>query len=303
MATNSMSNRVVDQLTTVRDYVRWAASRFEQAELFYGHGTDNAWDDAAALILQSLYLPWNSNAEAWAATLTLAERECLVARVEARVSLNTPVPYLTGQAWFCGLKFCVNEDVLIPRSPIAELIENGFEPWLASAPGQILDMCAGSGCIGIACAYAFEWAEVDLAEISEPAIAVAQKNIEQHQLQDRVRAVHSDCFNSAELGSYDLIVSNPPYVNAEDLAAMPSEFHNEPSLALGSGEDGLDFCRRFLTQAANHLNDDGVLVVEVGNSWPALEQAFPALPFTWLEFERGGHGVFVLNKQDLINNI
>jgi ribosomal protein L3 glutamine methyltransferase len=298
-----MSDTPLGQLSTIRDYVRWAASQFEQAGLFYGHGTDNAWDDAAALVLQSVYLQWNVAAEAWAANLTLAEQTMLIERVNTRVALKTPVPYLTGQAWFCGLQFEVNHDVLIPRSPIGELIEKGFEPWLMSSPTRILDMCSGSGCIGIACAYGFEWAEVDLAEISTAAIVVAERNIVKHGLSDRVRTIQSDCFNSIEPCEYDLIVSNPPYVNSEDLAAMPSEFHNEPSLALGSGEDGLDFTRRFLRQAASYLSDEGVLVVEVGNSWPALEKAFPKIPFTWVEFERGGHGVFVLSKHDLVSNI
>lgn len=298
-----MPNSVHQQLHTIRDYIRWAASRFEQAQLFYGHGTDNAWDDASALVLQSLYLPWDVNPDTLSARLTLTEKELLVERIELRLSKRTPVPYLTGQAWFCGLKFVVNEKVLIPRSPIAELIENGFEPWLAASPRRVLDMCTGSGCIGIACAYAFEWAEVDLSDICAEAIAVAEQNIIQHQLQDRVKAIQSDCFDGIAAGAYDLIVSNPPYVNTEDLAAMPAEFHNEPSLALGSGDDGLDFSRRFLTQAADFLSDEGILVLEVGNSWPSLEAAFPKLPFTWVEFERGGHGVLVLSKQDLVNNI
>jgi len=298
-----MPNTVPQQLLTIRDYIRWAASRFEQAQLFYGHGTDNAWDDASALVLQSLYLPWDVNPDTLSARLTLAEKELLIERIELRLNKRTPVPYLTGQAWFCGLKFVVNDKVLIPRSPIAELIENGFEPWLAGSPRRILDMCTGSGCIGIACAYAFEWAEVDLSDICAEAITVAEQNILSHQLGDRVKAIQSDCFDGIEGGVYDLIVSNPPYVNTEDLAAMPAEFHNEPSLALGSGDDGLDFSRRFLQQAADFLSDEGILVLEVGNSWPSLEAAFPNMPFTWVEFERGGHGVLVLSKQDLINNI
>ncbi|WP_299977985.1 50S ribosomal protein L3 N(5)-glutamine methyltransferase [uncultured Pseudoteredinibacter sp.] len=290
---------VEQELYTIRDYIRWAASRFSEARLFFGHGTDNAWDEATALVLQSLHLPWDCDKDTLSARLTLVERELIVERVGRRIDERLPLAYLTGQAYFCGLCFDVNEHVLVPRSPIAELIENGFEPWLASPPNSVLDLCTGSGCIGIACAYAFEWAEVDLSDISAEAIAVAEKNIKRHQLEDRVRAVESDLFEGLQDQSYDLIVSNPPYVNAEDLSTMPAEYQQEPEIALGSGADGLDFTRRLLKEAAARLNDGGVLIVEVGNSWPALEQAFPEVAFTWLEFEHGGHGVFMLFKEQL----
>lgn len=294
-----MANSPEQQLHTILDYIRWAASRFEEAGLFYGHGTDNAWDDASALVLQSLHLPWNQARDTLSANLTMEERRLLIERIGIRVNQRIPVPYLTGQAWFCGLKFKVTENVLVPRSPIGELIQNAYEPWLTTEPRRILDLCTGSGCIGIASAYCFEWAEVDLSDISSEAIEIAEQNIKLHKLEDRVRAIESDLFSALEGERYDLIVSNPPYVNEEDLSAMPAEFQNEPSIALGSGFDGLDFTRRLLAQAGEHLNDDGILLVEVGNSWPALEQAFKDTPFTWIEFEEGGHGVFALGKSQL----
>ncbi|MBB6523371.1 50S ribosomal protein L3 N(5)-glutamine methyltransferase [Pseudoteredinibacter isoporae] len=290
---------VEQDLHTIRDYIRWAASRFSEAELYFGHGTDNAWDEATALVLQTLHLPWDTDKDTLSARLSLTERKLLVERIERRVNERLPVAYLTGQAYFCGLSFAVSEDVLVPRSPIAELIEQSFQPWLQEEPSRILDLCTGSGCIGIACAYAFEWAEVDLSDISPAAIQMAEKNIARHQLADRVRAVESDLFAGLTGERYDLIVSNPPYVNAEDLASMPEEYQQEPEIALGSGEDGLDFTRRLLAEAAEYLNDGGALIVEVGNSWPALEKAFPELPFTWIEFERGGHGVCLLFKEQL----
>lgn len=291
---------VEQELYTIRDFIRWACSRFNEAGLYYGHGTDNAWDEASALVLQSLHLPWNVDKDTLSARLSMAERQLIVERIERRTNEHIPVAYLTGQAYFCGLSFAVNSDVLVPRSPIAELIEQGFEPWLQDEPKRILDLCTGSGCIGIACAYAFEWAEVDLSDISKEAIAVADKNIRKHHLEDRVKAIESDLFAGLVDQRYDLIVSNPPYVNAEDLQSMPTEYQREPEIALGSGEDGLDFTRRLLLEAADHLNDGGALIVEVGNSWPALEKAFAELPFTWVEFENGGHGVFLLFKEQLL---
>lgn len=288
------------ELISVRDYIRWGTSQFNAAGLFFGHGTDNAWDEAAQLVLHALHLPvQESNPHWFDARLTLVERKAVMELLERRIRERVPAAYLTGEAWFAGLKFHVDERVLVPRSPIAELIEQGFEPWLQQFPAKILDLCSGSGCIGIACAYAFPEAEVDLSDISPDALAVAERNIEEHQLQDRVRAVQSDLFGGLQRRVYDLIVSNPPYVDRDDLAAMPAEYHAEPALGLASGDDGLDFTRRLLNEARAHLTSEGLLVVEVGNSQPALEQAFPELPFTWLEFAQGGQGVFVLTAADL----
>ncbi len=296
----SLEQDICAELISVRDYIRWGTSQFNAARLFFGHGTDNAWDEAAQLVLHALHLPvQESNPHWFDARLTLAERKAVLELLERRISERVPAAYLTGEAWFAGLRFHVDERVLVPRSPIAELIEQGFEPWLQQFPAKILDLCTGSGCIGIACAYAFPEAEVDLSDISPDALAVAERNIAEHQLQDRVTAVQSDLFGGLQDRVYDLIVSNPPYVDRDDLAAMPAEYHAEPALGLASGNDGLDFTRRLLSEARGHLTPDGLLVVEVGNSQPALEQAFPELPFTWLEFAQGGQGVFVLTAAEL----
>ena len=291
---------IMQNLYTVRDFIRWGASRFNEEALFFGHGTDNAWDEAVALVLHGLFLPPDSSLQVMDARLTSPEKERVLMLLERRISERLPAPYITGKAWFCGLEFQVDERVLVPRSPIAELIEAGFEPWLSRPPEQVLDLCTGSGCIGIACAYAFEQAQVTLSDISRDALDVAEQNIVMHQMQGQVRAVHSDLFAALAGERYDLIVCNPPYVDKEDFHSMPSEYHHEPELALASGSDGLDFSRRLLQQAANHLEDNGVLVLEVGNSWPALEAAFPDLDFTWLTFERGGHGVCVLTREQLL---
>ncbi len=290
---------VIQQLETLRDYIRWGVSQFTQAELYFGHGTDNALDEAVRLVLYGLAIPAGMEDHFMEAKLTLEERERLVALIRRRVDERIPLPYLTGEAWFAGLVFAVDSRVLIPRSPIAELIEQGFEPWLAGRPvHRLLDLCTGGGCIGIACAHYFNEAEVELADLSAEALAVANSNIERYELQGRVRTVQSDLFNVVE-GRFDLIVSNPPYVDQEDLSSMPAEYQHEPAMALGSGDDGLDITRRILSTAANYLTEEGLLVVEVGNSCIALEQAYPEVPFTWVEFERGGHGVFVFSRQEL----
>lgn len=288
-----------DELLTIRDFLRWGASEFIAAKLFYGHGTDNPWDEAEQLVLHAINLSPPLGEEWLDARLTLNERKKVVANLARRIQERVPAAYITGQAWFAGLPFAVDERVLVPRSPIGELIQKRFEPWLANEPLQILDLCTGSGCIGIACAYAFPDAYVQLSDISFDALAVAEENIEQHGLGERVFAMQSDLFENLQGQVFDLIVSNPPYVDAEDMAGLPGEYHAEPELGLASGDDGLDFTRRLLTEAADYLSEQGVLLVEVGNSWPALEAAYPALPFTWIEFERGGHGVFVLNAEDL----
>lgn len=288
------------ELVTLLDLVRWGASRFNEAGLHFGHGTDNAWDEALQLVMHGLHLPLDSKPEVLQARLTLEERREVMALLERRVDERLPLPYLTRKAHFCGLEFYVDERVLVPRSPIGELIRNGFQPWLQVEPLAILDLCCGSGCIGITCAAAFPEARVDLADIDSGAVEVAQTNINRHHLNERVRAVQSDLFSGLEGFSYELIVCNPPYVDARDLAEMPQEFRAEPEIALGSGDDGLDFTRRLLREAANHLQPDGLLVCEVGNSWEALEEAFPTVPFTWPEFADGGHGVFVISREELL---
>ncbi len=292
--------QITNTLITVRDYVRWGASSFNQASLFFGHGTDNAWDEAVQLVMAAVHLTGTENPHVLDARLTDSERLNVLDMLLARVEQRLPAAYITQQARFAGLWFYVDERVLVPRSPVAELIERHITPWLPIEPEYILDLCTGSGCIGIACAYEFPYAEVDLSDISDDAIAVANINISKHQMEQQVTAVQSDLFANLEGRCYDLIISNPPYVDAEDLAAMPTEYQAEPAIGLGSGVDGLDFTRRLLQAAAQHLNDQGVLLVEVGNSGEALEEAFPELTFTWVELERGGHGVFVLTREELV---
>lgn len=292
---------ILDNLHTVRDYLRWAISRFHEHQLFFGHGTDNAWDEAVQLIMHGLHLPPDGDQRLLDARLTGEEKRVLLALLERRIVERVPTPYITGEAWFAGLPFHVDERVLIPRSPLAELIQQAFDPWLPTAPERILDLCTGSGCIGIACAFAFPEAQVVLSDISPEALEVAAQNIDRHGVAGQVTMVESDLFVALSDQRFDLIVSNPPYVDAEDFSALPHEYRHEPELALASGDDGLDFTRRLLAEAADHLTEKGVLIVEVGNSWPALEEAYPALPFTWLEFEHGGHGVFLLTRADLVS--
>ncbi|MAT51666.1 MAG: 50S ribosomal protein L3 N(5)-glutamine methyltransferase [Porticoccaceae bacterium] len=290
---------ILNTLFTVRDYLRWGCSRMLAADVYFGHGTDNAWDEMVRLLMHVIHMPPEGDPRVLDARLTTAERQAVLQLLEDRIEKRLPLPYLTREAWFCGLSFYVDERVLIPRSPLAELIENGFQPWLSEPPLRILDLCTGSGCIGIACAHAFPEAEVVLSDISVDALAVAEHNIDMHGVGDRVRAVQSDLFESLHGERFDLIITNPPYVDADDLEAMPGEFGHEPELALASGVDGLDFTRRLLAEAAGHLTEQGVVIAEVGNSWVALDAAFPDMPFIWLDFERGGDGVFMLRREQL----
>lgn len=281
-------------LRTIRDFIRWAVSRFHREQLFFGHGVDNAFDDARQLVLGALELPFAVADSYLDCRLEADEIAHLHDLLNKRIEQRIPTAYLLGEAWFYGLPFIVDERVLIPRSPLAEQIEQRFTPWLGYTPARILDLCTGSGCIGIACAYEFDEAEVVLADISFDALEVANLNIERHGLEDRVYTVQGDGFDGLPGQRFDLIVSNPPYVDAEDFAQMPAEYQHEPEIGLACGDDGLDLVRRMLAQAADHLNDNGVLVVEVGNSQAHIEQTYPEVDFTWLEFSRGGHGVFLL---------
>ncbi|WP_114417901.1 50S ribosomal protein L3 N(5)-glutamine methyltransferase [Marinospirillum perlucidum] len=292
---------LVQELQTLRDFIRWAMTSFNRHNLYYGHGTDNAWDEALHLVLGSLHLPWNTDERLLDARLTQLEREKLLELIRRRCEEHTPLPYLLGESWFAGLPFKVDPRVLIPRSPIAELIENNFSPWISEdePPKRILDLCTGSGCIGIACAYAFPTAQVTLSDLSEDALEVAEENIAAHHLRDRVFTTASDLFASLQGERFDLIVSNPPYVDATDLSLMPDEYRQEPELALAAGEDGLDLARVILAEARQHLNPGGVLVVEVGNSEEHLQALFPQVPFLWVEFESQARGVFVLTAEQL----
>lgn len=298
-----MSNRqsaALRDLLSIKDFIRWSYSRFNQADLFYGHGTDNAWDEAVNLVLGALKLPLDFDKDLMDCKLTVIEKKRIIKMLDQRISKRTPLPYLLGEAWFMGLPFKVTQDTLIPRSPIMALLKEEFQPWLKQYPLNILDMCTGSGCLGITAALIFEDAKVDISDISLPALEVAKQNIKLHQVEEAVEAIHSDMFDALVDRKYDLIICNPPYVDADDYQTAPTEFHQEPELALTSGFDGLDFTREFLTQAANHLHDNGIIVYEVGNSEIALQQAFPEVPFMWVELEHGGNGVFVISKEDLV---
>ena len=287
---------------TVQQALDWATQAFDNADLYFGHGTDNAWDDAVALVLYAIDAPPDADRDILQQELTVEQQQQLQTLFKKRIDQRIPVPYLTHQAWFFGLPFYVDERVIIPRSPIAELIEEQFVPWVEpQAVKNILDLCCGSGCIGIACAYAFQDANVVVSDISKDAISIANKNIEANIMSEQVQAIQSDCFQSIPPQKFDIIVSNPPYVNAEDFASRPEEYKHEPDLALASGEDGLDLTRQILAQAKHYLSDHGILVIEVGNSADALQDAYPSLPFTWLEFENGGDGVFLLTADQLCN--
>ncbi|WP_296271382.1 50S ribosomal protein L3 N(5)-glutamine methyltransferase [Pseudomonas sp. UBA6323] len=282
------------RLRTLRDYIRWAVSRFQAEQLFFGHGTDNAWDEARQLVLGALHLPWEISDAYLDCRLEDDEHAHLQALLKRRIEERVPTAYLLGEAWFCGLPFVVDERVLVPRSPIAELIDCHFSPWLPAEPARILDLCTGSGCIGIACAYEFPEAEVVLGDLSFDALEVANLNIERHGLEERVYCVQGDGFAELPGQRFDLIVSNPPYVDAEDFADMPAEYQHEPAMGLACGADGLDLVRRMLAEAADHLTERGVLIVEVGNSQVHVEALYPEVDFTWLDFQRGGHGVYLL---------
>lgn len=294
------SKSLMCELRTVVDFIRWGSSRFNASGLFFGHGTGNALDEAAWLVLHTLHQPYDLPISYFNAVLTLEEREQLVEIIERRISQRKPAAYLTGEARFAGLSFFVDERVLIPRSPIAELIEQSFSPWLE--PDQvhsILDLCTGSGCIAIACAYAFTNATVDAVDICRDALAVAKINVDNHHCSDRVELIQSDLYTELEGRRYDLIVSNPPYVNSAEWQTLPKEYHAEPKLGLEGGKSGLNHVEKILKNANKYLNKKGILVVEVGNSAEILQQAFPQVPFYWLEFERGGDGVFLITGEQL----
>lgn len=288
------------ELQTIRDLVRYATSKFNEHSLFFGHGTDNSWDEAIALILHTLHLPHRMFLSVVDTRLTEEEKDKIFDLIDERISRRIPVPYLTNEAWFAGLSFYVDERVLIPRSPTAELIENQFQPWIhPENVSNILDLCTGSACIAIACAYAFPEAQVDAVDISNDALAVAKINTLRHNTEDQVHLIQSDLFTNLENKKYDIIITNPPYVSTEEMNILPEEYQHEPVSALEAGNDGLDFVDTILKEAGKHLTKHGVLVVEVGNSETTIVEKYPHIPFIWAEFERGGDGVFILTKDQI----
>jgi ribosomal protein L3 glutamine methyltransferase len=289
-----------DELVTVGDFLRWCATELGRADVYFGHGTDNAWDEALSLVCGAVGIPWDKLEFVLASRLTGRERRALARMLQLRISRRIPVPYLTGEAWFAGHRFIVEPGVLIPRSPIGELIGKAFAPWLPREPATVLDLCTGSGCIGIACAYAFPDAEVLLADVDDQAIRLAERNVRMHAMEDQVRVVKADLFEGIPVTGFDLIVVNPPYVDADELARMPAEFAHEPRIALEAGSDGLDVVRRLLVDAREWLSDDGVLVVEVGNSAEALASSFPGLSLIWPDLGYGGRGIFIVDRPGLI---
>ncbi len=291
------------ELFTLRDLLRFSVSRFNEAGLFFGHGSDNAWDEAAYLLLHALHLPLDRLEPFLDARLTAAERDIALDVIGRRIVERLPAAYLTREAWLGGHRFYVDERVIVPRSFIAELLSEQLSPWVEDpwAVGSVLDLCTGSGCLAILAALAFPNASVDAADISPDALAVARRNVDDYGLDARLRLVESDVF--AALGEatqntrYDVIVSNPPYVDAESMSALPEEYRREPQLALASGEDGLDLVRRILRDAKRHLNPGGLLIVEIGHNRDALEAAFPDTPFTWLDTAAGDQYVFLLQDR------
>ena len=288
----------------LKNFLETVAERFESAGLFYGHGTDNAWDEAVYLVFSTLGIDFAADDTVLSRTLQDEEVKRLQMLVDRRINERIPVAYLVGEAWFAGLPFKVDERVLIPRSPMAELILQGFATLLPHYPNRILDLCTGSGCIGLACAMRFADAQVDLADISVPALTLAQENLDRYDLQQRVQCLQSDLFSSIpnrDSGKgYDLIVCNPPYVSREEVDELPAEYRCEPELGLLSADNGLALPLQILQQAADYLSDDGVLILEVGYTHVALSQRLPAVPLMWLEFACGGEGVLVLNRLQLL---
>jgi ribosomal protein L3 glutamine methyltransferase len=289
------------ELSTLRDLLRFAVSRYNEARLFFGHGTDNAWDEAVYLLLHSLHLPLDRLEPFLDAKLTSAERADLLHLIERRVKERLPVAYLTNEAWLGEFSFYVDERVIVPRSFIAELLREQLAPWVEDpdAVADVLDLCTGSACLAILAAHAFPAARIDAVDLSPDALAVARHNVADYDLAARIRLVEGNLFAGLKSRRYDLIIANPPYVNAAAMATLPAEYRREPELALASGDDGLDLTRAILAGARRQLRPHGLLVVEIGHNREALEAAFPETPFTWLDTTAGDQYVFLLHRDDL----
>ena len=299
---NNYFSGATHNLCTVRDFLRFAVSRFNQAKLFFGHGSSDAYDEAIYLILHTLHLPLDRLDPFLDARLTDMECAEVLNIIQQRVEQRMPAAYLTHEAFLGDFSFYVDERVIVPRSFIAELLLEQLAPWIAEPDeiGSVLDLCTGSGCLAILAAHAFPYASVDAVDLSPDALAVAERNVADYDLRDRVHLIESDLFAKLNGRQYDLIISNPPYVDAASVTALPQEYLHEPKLALGSGHDGLDATRIILEHAAQHLTANGLLVVEIGHNREVLEAAYPDLPFTWLDVSAGDQFVFMLHKNDLL---
>ena len=296
-----MFTQAETHLSTLRDLLRFAVSRFNEAGLFFGHGSDNAHDEAAYLLLHTLDLPLDRLEPYLDAKLLPEEKSLALSLIRRRVEERIPVAYLTNQAWQGGFDFYVDERVIVPRSFIYELLGDAIRPWIEydELVHRALDLCTGSGCLAIQMAHHYPDAQIDAVDLSLDALEVAAINVEAYGLEERINLIHTDLFEGLE-GTYDLIVSNPPYVDAESVAELPEEYLHEPELSLGSGEDGLDATHQILLYAAKYLNPHGVLLVEIGHNRELLEAAYPELPFTWLETSGGDGFVFLLTREQLL---
>ena len=300
-----MSLAITEELLTLRDWLRWAVTRFEETGVFYGHGTDNAFDEAAWLILAALKLPRSASDSRLDtfldARLTVAERQRLHQLIQQRTVRRVPTAYLVQEAWLGPYRFTIDERTIVPRSYFAELLAEGFSPWVDDPEqiGSALDLCTGSGCLAILMADAFPDATIDAIDLSTDALAVARRNISDYGLDERIAAIESDLFAAVPDARYDLIISNPPYVTAEMMAALPAEYRHEPVMSLAAGDDGLDVVRRILADAPEHLNPGGILAIEVGHNRDIVDAAFPELPLTWLDTGSSEGKVFLLHREDL----
>ena len=293
--------QILNELSSIRDWLRYAVSQFEDSDVFFGHGTSNAYDEAVWLIFGFLHLPHDTIENFLDAHLTSKEKKDLSFLIEKRINDKIPTAYLLNEAWLRDYKFYVDERVIVPRSLIAESLSENLYPWIDD-PEKIysaLDLCTGSGCLGIMMAHSFQNAMIDLVDLSEKALQVAEINVNHYGLHDRIKLIQSDLFNGLEGKKYDLIISNPPYVNQTSVDSFPMEFLKEPSMALGSGEDGLDHTIRIIHEAKQYLNDDGMLIVEIGHNKEILLKKFPKLQFQWLDVSLGNDFVFMLEKSQL----